>query len=170
MSIHNLLIDRMIEHLSAEMIDAVDDPNTKVGLLRSGKLQSDPTVNKLNILVREGGEKYPDVIAPANHPLYQGRSAWLGGGRVYVRRFVIEYELFFIGVTDRNEARTRANIITDRLHNAFDTMSLSGLTSEYDETPVAKQVAKLSEREGGGPPGSFIWRADHVVEFLTVRG
>lgn len=165
-SVINLLVDAVVDHMTKGMSDLVNDPDTKIGLLRSGKLQDDPTINKLNILVREGGKDLPDILVPRNHN-FSAPQYTLGGGEFWLRRFIAEYELFFFqSAITRDEARRRANVIFSRFRYLLKTIAL-GQTDTFGETAIAVQSLKLIAREGGGPPGSFIWRADHQFEFLT---
>lgn len=161
----NLLMDRVVEHMTEEMIDLVTDESA-AGLLRSGKLQDNPTIKKINILIREGGDELPDVMSTPyakgiNSPTYE-----LGGGQYFRRRFVAEYQLFFIGETNRSTARSTANVVFSRFQNKIRQVSLSGLTDSFGETAIAVQVLRLLRSEGGGP-GAFIWRGTHEFEFLT---
>lgn len=166
-SIVTLLGERVIEVLEGRMVDSVVD-NTKVGLAREGKLQDDPTVNLTNMLVREGGDEWPDILIPPNYPLYAPQYE-MPMGTSWLRRFRVEYILFFQdAVIQRSDARNRANIIFSRFKWLISTIDLSGMTDTFRETAIMTQVNRLESFEEGGP-GTFIWRGTHFIEFVTEQ-
>lgn len=165
-SIRNLLQDRITEHLEAYMIDTVNATDSPLGLVKSGKLQSDPTVKRLNLLVREGGNDYPDILLPKDYAPVTAPVFELGGAEMWLRRFICHYELFYIGQSDRDAARTSANIIFSRFARTIRDIPMGGLTDTFGETAILVRIIKHPMREGGGP-GTFIWRAEHYIEFLT---
>lgn len=166
-SIVNLITDRVVETLTVDMTDlvAVDDP-TRAGLIRSGKLQADPTIEKINILIREGGSAWPDVLIPAGYAPMSAPQNQIGGGSIWLRRLIGDFDLFFIGDVSRNEAQRRANVIMSRFRHSIAQMDTDGLLDSFGEGAIAIQVDKLESFAGGGA-GTFIWRATLYFEVLT---
>lgn len=166
-SIVNLCTDRLVSVINTEMKDNILD-ETSLGLARAGRLQANPLTYKLNLLVREGGSGWPDIIIPPNYPFYapQYEMPW---GESWLRRLVCEYELFLF-TKDRIEAHRIANVVFSRLKWVVGNLNiggLAGLTDTFLETAVMVHSTKLKTTEGGGPPANFIWRGDHYVEFVT---
>ena len=167
-AIQNLIMERVVDVMVEEMIDNVAD-NTRIGLFRTGRLQSDPTVKKLNVLLHEGSKEWPDIIASPREwgmssPSYEagGRTSW------WRRRFVVEYELFFLGEVNRNSAREKSNVIFSRFKYMIQRLPLNGVRDSFGEGAVQTQVVKMFASEDGGP-GTFIWRGEHWFEVLTVQ-
>lgn len=164
-SIRNLLTDRVVEHLVTEMIDLVND-NTELGLARAGRLQDDPTVKKLNLLVREGDKDWSDCVLPDGYRI-KAMPYEIGGGEYWLRRFVAYYTLFYIGEATRDEARSRTNVILSRFKSKIYSVSFADLVDSFGEGAIMVQVVDEERSEGGGPSNSFIWRCKHKFEFLT---
>ena len=166
-SIFNYLIDGMVTYLKESLIEETSD-ETKVGLLRFGKLQADPTDadRGLNILVHMGGDDWPDelyvdqdgIIAPT----YE-----IGGPSYWMRRFVIELTLFYDGEDDRQIARSKSTVICSHAQQVLFNMPIPQVKDSFGESPLSCQVRKVSQNEAGGE-GTFIWRSRIFVEWLTV--
>lgn len=168
-SVINLIMDRMVETMTVEMIDAVPDAS-QVGLFRTGRLQADPTIGKLNITLHQGGKDWPDKMAqPSDFGIRSPFSYELGGVVWWRRRFIVRYELFFLGETDRNAARMVANVVFSRFQRRIKTMSYSGLNDTFGEVAIAGQMVRQWMKEEGGT-GTFIWRGEHWFEVLTEQG
>lgn len=167
-SIFNIIIDATVDHLTNELIIATTD-ETKIGLLRFGKLQADPTDadRGLNILVRSGGEEWPDELYIEEHgiiaPTYE-----IGGTQYWMRRFIIELILFYDGEEDRQNARKKAVVIASHAHKAMFEMPVpQGHDSFNEAVDSSCQIRKMTQVEAGGE-GTFIWRSHLYVEWLTV--
>lgn len=166
-SIFNYLVDDMVTYLTESLIEETSD-ETKVGLLRAGKLQADPTDadRGLNVLVHLGGEDWPDelyvdqdgIIAPT----YE-----IGGTQYWMRRFVIELILFYDGEDQRDIAREKSTVLCAHAQKALFNMPIPQVKDSFGESPLACQVRKLYQTEAGGE-GTFIWRSRIFVEWLTV--
>lgn len=168
-SVVNLIMDRVVDEMSEGMIDAVTD-TSQVGLLRTGRLQSDPTIGKLNVLLQQGGEKWPDKLAqPSDFGIRSPYTYELGGASWWRRRFIVNYQLFFLGETNRNVARITANVVFSRFQRKLKDLSFTGLKDTFGEKAVALQTVRQWMKEEGGV-GTFIWRGEHWVEFLTGQG
>lgn len=164
-SIVNVLMDDSVDHLALKMIIEVQD-ETKVGLVRSGRLQSDPTVYKLNITLHPGGTDNPDCSLPKG---YAGIDAafYMPNGAYWLRKFYAEFEMFFVGETERDEARTKANVVMSRARAAMMGFPLPNYRDAFNEGAILRCfVTKIELSEGGGP-GNFIWRGKLHFEFLT---
>lgn len=167
-SVVNLLMDRVVDTIETVMIDSAPDPETTIGLARFGKLQDDPTVDLLNLLVNQGGDDWPDILIPPNYPYYAPQYE-MPLGNFWLRRMYANYILFFneADVT-RDEARRKANVIFSRFKHMLYGISLVGMTDTFNETAFAVQLNRLEATEGGGP-GTFIWRAKQYFEFITEQ-
>lgn len=163
-SIINLCTDRLVETIVEEMKDDILD-ETSLGLARAGRLQANPLTFKLNLLVREGGRTWPDMLIPANYSI-QAPQYEMPWGETWLRRLVCEYELFLF-TKNREEAHRIANVVFSRLKWVIGNLDLSGLTDTFSETAILVHSTKITTTEGGGPPANFIWRGDHYVEFMT---
>lgn len=169
-SIINLLIDAMADRLITKMqIQATDE--AKAGLIRAGKLQDDPTLRKVNILIHPGGIDWPDILNTENNgPGLAGPTYSIGGAfgsAFFRRRFIIEIQVFYPNDTSRVSTRTRALVVLSRIHNALFTMRVGMVsTDSFGETALQIQILESYLREGGGD-GDFNWRGQMVVEFLT---
>lgn len=167
-SVINLIMDRIADEMNEEMIDGVTDAS-QAGLVRTGRLQADPTIGKLNILIQQGGKDWPDKLAqPGDFGIRSPFTYELGGVAWWRRRFMIKYELFFLGETNRNNARTVANVVFSRFQRKLKDLPFVGLKDTFGETAVALQTVRQWMKEEGGS-GTFIWRGEHWVEFLTEQ-
>lgn len=169
-SVVTLCMNRIVELVESEMMDPITD-ETQLGLARAGRLQSNPLAARLNLLVREGGDQWPDILIPANHSLYapQYEMPW---GETWLRRMIADYELFLFGV-GRSEARAIAMTVFSRFKWLIGNMNvdgMQGLTDDFGETAVMVHSTKLRYSEGGGPASNFIWRGVHYIEFMTNQG
>lgn len=161
----NTLMVYTVDYLADRMIIAITD-ETQVGLLRSGKLQSDPTVKKLNILIHQGGPTWEDCILPKDY-IIQGDAFTMGGEVLWLRRFRLEFELFFTGETVRDTAREKAQVIFSRARKLLKDMPIpSAGRDSFGEAAIMVLPSRISTSEDGGP-GNFIWRGDLYFEFLT---
>lgn len=164
-SIVNTLINDCVEYLSEKLITEITD-ETKVGLVRSGRLQSDPTVYKLNITLHPGGHDNPDVMLPKGYagiefPFY------MPNGTYWLRKFYASFEMFFVGETERDEARTKSNVVMSRARAAIMSMPMPSRPDSFSEGAIMRPfVTKIELTEGGGP-GNFIWRGEMHFEFVT---
>jgi hypothetical protein len=166
-SIVDMLMDHAVDYLAEAMMEEISD-DTKVGLLRSGRLQADPTVKKINLTIHQGGVDHPDILVPKDHPLIKYQYE-IGGGQFWLRRFRVKFEMFFIGDISRDESRRKANVVASRTRALLQKMPLSGMQDSFTETPIDRHATQLEMREGGGP-GAFIWRGDLLWEVVTEIG
>jgi len=164
-SMINTLMVYTVDHLAYNMITMMPD-ETQIGLLRTGKLQSDPTVKKLNILIHQGGPNWEDCILPRGY-IVQADPMTMGGEVIWLRRFRLEFELFFTGETVRDTAREKAQVIFSRARKLIKDMPIpSAGRDSFGEAAFMVLPNRMSTSEDGGP-GNFIWRGDLYFEFLT---
>lgn len=164
--ISNILIDAMVTRLTDQLETVVTD-DTKIGLIRFGKLQADPTDadRGLNILIHEGGEEWPDELYTSQVGI-TGPTYEIGGTQWWMRRFTIEFVLFFDGENERDIARNKATIIISHAHKALYNMDIPTDMDSFGEQAHACQVRQSNALEGGGE-GTFIWRGKLYLEFYT---
>lgn len=163
-SIVNVLLDNAVDWLSQRLILQVDD-TTKAGLIRTGKLQSDPTIYKINITLHPGGPDAPDILMPKDHA-GTNSSFYMPNGVFWLRRFFADFEMFFVGETDRDTARSKANVVMSRARAAILGMKMPDTRDSFKEGAVRVVATKMELQEGGGP-GNFIWRGKIHFEFIT---
>lgn len=165
-SLLNTLMDTAVEHLTDRLLTDVSD-DTKAGLVRAGKLQEDPTVRRIILLMRPGGQAYPHVLSTLNNGL-QTPAYLIGGGAYWRRRFILEVECYFAGEVFRDVARTNAQVVLSRAHAALTSLPLPSSVDSFGEHAIQLQVEKAFMQEGGGP-GNFIHKGEIWFEVLTER-
>lgn len=172
-SLINKLIDGVSELLELKLKTEITD-DAKAGVVRPGKLQDDPTLRKINILIHTGGEDWPDKLNQNFGPtagIFSNFSRSLGGeyGSAMWRRYiVVEFEIFFPNSNSRTDARMKANLVMSRARNAIHKWipGRAIAPDSFGESVQAVQPVQHWLREGGGT-GDFNWRGEMVVEFLT---
>lgn len=165
-SLLNVLMLAVVDRLSQSLIDDVGD-ETQAGLVRSGKLQDDPTLAEINILIHPGGADFKDELYTdqkgMRSPIYE-----IGGGEFWVRRFKVELALYFDRELDRDVAREKAMVIYSRAKNLLKKMRMPDYKDDFGERAHYLQIPSSYLFEGGGV-GTFIWRGEIFLEFLTEQ-
>ena len=166
----NLLIDELQRYLTLKLSTEVTDL-AKAGLVRSGKLQDDPTAKKTNILIHPGGKEWPDVLNTASEQSgYVGYTYTMGTGYSQSQwriRFRIELQLFYVNEANRDNSRAKSLLILARAKHALSLMPLRAIPrDDFGEKAVEIQVVKDFLAEGGGE-GDFNWRGELWLEFMT---
>lgn len=164
----NLLMDSLADRLQEKLLTEVTGP-TKAGLVRTGKLQDDPTKFKITILIHEGGEEWPDKINQNFTPaagIFAGNAYEIGGNSVWRKYVRIEFQLFYPNQSSRDSARIKSNVVVARTRNAVHLWQPTELgKDDFGESCSSAQVVNHWIREGGGV-GDFNWRGELIVEFL----
>jgi hypothetical protein len=171
-SIFNLLIDGIVDQLVQKLYTEVpaSDPS-RVILIRAGRLQEDPTRNRMNLTIHYGEDRDKDSLNDRNDPV-EAPTYEIGGGVYMRRRFRIEFELFFPGERDRDNARTWANIAYSRTQRALKDMQLpvhpttGQPVDDFGEMAIELVFRPSFMRESGGP-GNFIHKGELHFEFLS---
>lgn len=172
-SVVNLVLDATVELLVQKLRVSQDD-DAKAGLVRAGRLQDDPTNKKINVLLRPGGQEYPDELntdTSNSAGKYVPNAYWIGGphGGMYWKRYIkIEFSIFFSNEASRDTARTKAQIVMGRTHNALLTWDIGRALprDSFGEHAYDLQVMKSFLDEGGGD-GDWNWRGFLVMQYLT---
>lgn len=171
-SVLNLLLDGTADLLRDHLLTQVDD-DSKAGLVRTGKLQDDPTSRRVNILIHPGGEEWQDKINTdgSSAGKYVDNAYTIGGdyGGVYWRRRVkAELQMFFTNEASRDTARIKAHVVLSRALNALLTWDVGKQIPQdsFGEKVYDLQITGSWLREGGGE-GDFNWRGEMRIEFLT---
>src|SRR5436190_15928771 len=86
---------RLLKYLKTDVSD-----DAKAGIVRLGKLQDDPTTQKINILLHPGGEEYKNTLNVHNSPSWGKyvESAYTigdGGSGFYLHYVKAEFQLFY---------------------------------------------------------------------------
>lgn len=170
----SILTDMMqytLDWLTATLNVNVSD-ETKTNLLRIGRLQSDPTIFETNLMIRAGGEEWPNIRATEAHHALKQIGAWseIGGTRAefWLRRFRLEMKFFFVGEIDQATAQQKANVLLSRTESYLLTMPLPNVSDSFGEQAVWLDVDKTYLEESGGP-GNYIHRGIIYFEVLTER-
>jgi len=173
----DMLMDDIVTHLAKELMTDIDDPldaDNKGGVVRFGKLQADPSVGKINILIHFGNEDWKHQLYT---PEVRGTVGWempmmeIGGTysvTYWVRRFVVELKVFLSGESDRDEARRNAHVALSRAEWAVSTFSVNAVVDSFGEAPHLIQVRDSYMRESGGE-GDFIYRGEIRFEVFTTK-
>lgn len=168
----NILMEGVANRIALKVLSEPTD-NAKAGLVRTGRLQDDPTNKKVNILIHPGGEKWPDILdtkdesaglhGPATHTIGRGF-----GSQYWRRRVKVEITIFFINQTTRDAARIKSNLVVSRIMSALLTWDVGRETPKdsFGEHCYAVQIANTFIEEGGGA-GDYTWRGEMIVELLT---
>lgn len=165
-----MLMEQMVNQLEDKLMSEVHDA-TKIGLVRTGKLQDNPLIAEFNVLVRQGDDSWRHKRAPKDHHSVHKVGVFGMGPTVsefWLRRFLVEAKFFFVGETDRETAIEEANMILSRLEDALLTVEMPQETDSFGETALQIDLEDSYLSEGGGP-GTFIHRGVVRVEFLTER-
>lgn len=165
-SILNTLMEDTVDWLASKLITEIPD-ESQAGLVRNGLLQADPTDTRINILIHPGDKEWKHELYVSQHgiesPYYE-----IGGGAIWMRRFEVEFSLFFDGESDRDVARTQANVVLSRTEYALKTMPMPQGADDFGESAQLIQVRDGYIEESGGE-GTFIWRGCLRIEFLTEK-
>ena len=178
-SIFTMIMEGTADYLSTHLITNVvaedtDDP-TAAGLIRSGKLQADPTKSKITLLLHpfsEGNkakqnldDKYPGLHAPS-------RTLGNYGEHFFRVPFLIELKIY-IKTRKRSEAREIAMVTLSRtiyhlLRAQPATEYTSPLPNIPDEFGTMASMIQIDDwwlRETGGE-GMYIWNGE--IWFATM--
>jgi len=168
----NILLEATAERLLQKLLTDVTD-ESKAGLVRTGKLQDDPTSRKVNILIHPGGEDWPDKLSVDGSGVgkHVENAYTIGGaygGIFWRRRALIEIQMFYTNESDRDTSRMRSHVVLSRAHHALNTWDVGRETpkDDFGEKAYDLQVVQSWLREGGGE-GAFNWRGEIRIEFLT---
>lgn len=165
--IHDLITGRLVEVLTACLIDEVeeDDP-TRVGVVMRGPLQGDPDPDQARIAV-EIYESDPDnfhsgavtsLTGPWNDEIEETEMGGDHGGATWNRRFTIKVRLLFVSTKeDLDTARLIASTVRSRIEKAILTANWSGVATsdEYVERGAVKDTMRSEAMQSGGPPDSY---------------
>lgn len=177
----NLLMDKLVELLTDELITdlaPVDETEFSreavAGLIRKGKLQDDPTIYGVTLLVHPATQDQQEELYDRDtHNGFQIERPFEIGGPYasyfWVKPMNIQLTLFFDGEQDREVAQTKAQVVLSRARAAIYKINGSFRDiprDDFGEKAHVMLINKAYLREGGGS-GTFIWRGKIVVQFLT---
>lgn len=176
-SILNLIPNAIAVRFTDKLITKVQnnpDPGADAGagLVMIGKLQDDPTVTELNILIRPGGEDWPhtlnlhDGTSPTDELVHE-----MGGlGTIHWRRrFLIKLKLVFPGEFDPLEAHRKSNLVLSRTENALESMvPFRAGPDSFGERSSRVEVNETYLTQGGGP-GIFFFRGELKITVFTQK-
>jgi hypothetical protein len=179
----HLAVTALSDYLEAQLITAITDPTdvSKAIVVKAGRLQDDPTVNFIHILVHPGDPEEPeagwdhqvvgrgDTDKLGTDIYFPGRE--VGGGTTWWRRGTIQIGCYFLTQGyNRGEARATAHVVLGRLEKYVESCpGALGLTDQFGETSLALQCVKSRFTESGGPPDQFIWRGKVWFQILTAK-
>lgn len=131
-----------------------------------GRMQFDPTVDEINVLVNVGGSDDPHELVD-DGTTYGGikvHTYETGGGQHMMRRFVAELKLY-MNEDDGEAARRKANEVETRCIRAIRAIPV-GDEDEFGETSLVVQYRK-SHIDPAGGEGMYIWTGNIKFEVLT---
>jgi len=173
----NLLLGKMVEHLTATMQTPIsEDDVTYADIVKKGLLQENKAKKNIAIGVTGGDHDDPEmtdgVVTLGKHPdigfMLPPRE--IGGGQMWWRRGVIRVECFFIREKlEEDEAFDAAYEVLGRLMGNLETVNLSGLTDDKGERAIKLFCFANTFFESGGAPKSFIFRGKVSWICLTER-
>jgi hypothetical protein len=167
----NLIMDATIALLLQKLKIDVDD-DAQAGLVRSGRLQDDPTTRKVNVLVYPSDESWPDILDTKSeeHGMHTPGPYFLGGGMFWRRRIKVEFQIFFTNDGSRDLARQKAQLVLGRASHALSEFRPATVIprDSFGERPYAVQVCK-SYLLGGGGDGDWNHRGYLWLEYLTEK-
>jgi hypothetical protein len=175
-SITKILSDGMVSAMAEYMTFEEDvESEASAQLIRAGKLQDDPTIAEVNILVHPAKEDWKNELYTSSgvdgvqaYSSYGMRGAGLAPSAYWMQRFTVELRLFFDNEYDRPVAFEKSQVVLSRAHHALHMMNIKMHNYPRDSFGMkahAVQVHDTYIREGGGE-GTFIWRGELKVEFL----
>ena len=178
--INNLIADRMVTKLTADMIANQTDTDLKAGLVRKGTLQDNPEKYRIVVLVHPGGDpddnnwKSVSVAYQEQQPERRQLSPpafEVGGGTMWYRRGVVEWQFFGTKTKeDRDEAMNIGHALQALVERAIANADYDNLKDDFGEVGVMGAKAYWSYIEpGGGPRASFIYRGKTGWQALTER-
>jgi hypothetical protein len=176
-SFAELMVDKIVEQLSAYLILSTGDKEkdydeASAGLVRAGKLQDDPTIRVVNILVTHATEDFPNKIySPSEMPGHDFEYTYSIGAdlmSLWVQRFSVKFNMIWNGEYSRQVAEAKAQTVLGRAEHA--TMLLNHRLHEipmdsFGKKPSSVALRKSWLREGAGE-GSFRWTGVLEIEVL----
>jgi len=171
-SIHNIVMDGVLAHLIQKLqIEVTGD--SIAGLVKTGKLQDDPTATRINILIAPGDATWRHVLDTGINRS-DGRAGFvyeIGGDyptQAWRRRYIVEMSFYFDGELIRDTARRTAQIVYSRAQDALSKLKAINFAADtFGEKVWSFQVSDTWIRESGGE-GEFIWKGEIRFEALTV--
>jgi hypothetical protein len=177
-----MVVDRIIEVLQTVLITnvAFGDP-TRVDLVKSGRIQADPSVTgPLRISVMGGDpedvnlmDKIADPDSDDNRMAFTIPAREIGGGEMWWHKGTVKLELFFLltaNAPSEEDAREYAYTILGRITDTFaDGIFVGDLSDDFGEHAVLLLSTQHSLFQAGGPSNSYLWRGRVVWEALAER-
>lgn len=170
-SIHDAIMDHVVEELDEELVDFVND-ETQVGIVNQGELQGnpDPDEARISITVHENDPDASygtgDVSGMSSAWLDEVAEIEIGGTTIWKRRFTVKCRCLFVGTQENlEEAQRFSRKVRERIEDTLINMSFSGVespTGEYVSRTVIGDEMKSEMLQAGGPPDSYDY-------FIKVR-
>jgi len=168
--IQQMIADALVAKITADMQTAIeeDDP-TRANLVRKGRLQEDPEVYGVSVLVHlndpddpaEWADETMDDLSEYPYTIY------------WRRRFAVTVKAQYTRVhrANRDIVTSRFSTVASRLRDAILHTVVGGLTDSLREGVVlaANPIKKQWAREGGGPPDEFFWDGAFYLEYITQQ-
>lgn len=172
----DMILDRMVEHLTTVMITKISDPMQKASLVKKGLLQVNKIEKRIEIGVTGGDHEDPNyrdgIISLNDLPDIDQKFATreVGGGQTWYRRGVARLECYLLtdGLAE-NEAFTRAYDILGRLMSSIEEIEIADLVDDFDERGIRIYCFGNTYFESGGPPSQYIFRGKVFWQALTER-
>ena len=146
--------------------DVSAEAEAVAGLVRAGKLQADPIITGINILVHPASEDWPNELYKSD----QNVTYEIGGpipAFHWSAKFYVELKLFFHQELEREIGQIKAQVVLSRAHRAIMRMNATMRDIPKDDfggRAINVEVVDSYLREGGGIR-EFIWRGKLRVQF-----
>lgn len=173
----NLILDRMVEHLTMYMRVGVDEGDLGYAdIVKKGLLQENKTKKNVALGCQGGDHDDPTYIdsistmekLPNIGFYFDARE--VGGGQMWWRRGVVRMEFFFIRERlIENDAFNAAYEILGRLQANIENMNVSDLIDDYGERAIKMYCYGNTFFESGGGRASYIFRGKTFWQCLTER-
>jgi hypothetical protein len=179
-SVVTLIPERIVRDLTVVLTTniAEDDP-TRVDAVKLGRFQATPNTEPRRVYVMNGDiedPKWADEIAdPERNDNELAFRVWpreIGGGEMWWRKGIVQFELFFLMTTDRPEedlSRAYAHIIVSRAEQTMREVEISDLEDIYGESAIKLFCPRTSTLQAGGPSNQYVWRGKLYWAALTER-
>jgi hypothetical protein len=168
-SLLNLIIDRLLEWLTDNLMTDVEDVETRAGIVKSGRLNDDPSIGVINVMIRPGGKDFPHILNASEPDGITAPAYEMGGGGVAYkrRRFMVMVDMFFDAEPQERVAQAKANTVMSRLEYFIQTMPLQDLSrDDFGETALTVNYLESQLLQSGGE-GTYLFDGRVVFEYLT---
>lgn len=173
--------------LTACQLDVSTDDPSYATVVRAGRLQDDPTVNVVSILVHPNDPEEPrtwmnEIVGDdlkviqnpwGGDPYRMPQHGYeIGGGEQWWRRFTVQLTMFWMNKSlTRTQARDYSFLVLGRAEEAIKegASTFGVLQDAWGEQVWGWYVRRTHMLERGGPDVDWIWNGRLWLEFGTDK-